>query len=52
MSTEADTNGESWQSVDSGYEGEQRRIIVYRGAPEDLRARRQAYERLQQSPQD
>lgn len=41
-----------WQSVDSGYEGDQRRIIVYRSAPGDLQARREAYEHLAQTPAD
>ncbi|MGW4803042.1 hypothetical protein [Kitasatospora sp. NPDC004272] len=41
----SDGSGE-WQSVDSGYEGDVRRIIVYRADPDDLVARRRAYERL------
>jgi hypothetical protein len=40
-------DGERWETVDSGYDGDTRRIIVYRSNG-DLRQRRAMYERLQQ----
>jgi hypothetical protein len=51
MSTKPDPgpapDSDAWEAVDSGYDGDTRRIIVYRSNG-DLRQRRAMYERLQQ----
>lgn len=46
MSSETSEQGESWQAVDSGYEGDTRRILIYRADPTDLVRRRKAYKAL------